>query len=161
MEIDSMMVARALHVLAVIVWVGGEALETFVVLPEIRRIADRDEKLRFFDQFEHRFAQQTRWTLAIIFLTGLYMLIGQDAWLRFLDPNHWWLYAMIFAWSICFIYVFVIDPYIFYPWFKRRAEVDMDAALDAVVHQHWALMVISLITVLGTVAGVHGAVYFG
>lgn len=155
-----MMVARALHVLGVVLWIGGEALETFVVVPEIRRIGDPAERLDFFRRFERRFARHTVFTLALIIVTGIYMLIAQNAWWRFGDANYWWLHGMILVWSICFVYVLFVDRLWFMPWFERTFRRDSDRAFRAVLYQHWALLGLGLLTLVGAVAGSHGAMIF-
>jgi uncharacterized membrane protein len=38
--VDSELLARVLHVLAVIVWIGGVAMETLAILPALRRMKD-------------------------------------------------------------------------------------------------------------------------
>lgn len=34
---DDVVIARALHVLAVVIWIGGVAIATTIVLPAVRR----------------------------------------------------------------------------------------------------------------------------
>ena len=41
-------VARALHVLAIVVWIGGVSMATTVVLPALRRGALGSDKLKAF-----------------------------------------------------------------------------------------------------------------
>ena len=84
---DETAIARALHVLAVVLWIGGVAFVTTVLLPAVRRLKMPDERLAFFDAIERRFAWQARITTVLTGLTGLDMLVRLDLWDRFLAPS--------------------------------------------------------------------------
>jgi uncharacterized membrane protein len=53
---DDVVIARALHVLAVVIWIGGVAMVTMVVLPAVRRGDIGPNRLRAFEAIERRFA---------------------------------------------------------------------------------------------------------
>jgi len=72
--------ARVIHVLAVVFWIGGVAMVTTILLPAVRRFEDRGERIGFFEAIEARFARQARWTTLITGLSGLYMLYFLDGW---------------------------------------------------------------------------------
>ena len=57
--------ARALHVLAVVLWIGGVGMVTTVLLPAIRRSYPAAERFTVFHALEERFARQARVTPAI------------------------------------------------------------------------------------------------
>ena len=52
---DDVTVARAVHVLAVLHWIGGVAFVTLVVLP-LARVAEPGRRLALFAAVEHRFS---------------------------------------------------------------------------------------------------------
>ena len=52
---DDVIFARALHVLGVVIWIGGVAMATMVVLPAVRRGDLGDNRLKAFQAIEHRF----------------------------------------------------------------------------------------------------------
>ena len=64
---------RTLHVLAVVLWIGGVALVATVLLPALRTQAPAD-RVFFFENVERRF-KQARFITA---LAGLYMLVRLD-----------------------------------------------------------------------------------
>jgi uncharacterized membrane protein len=78
--VDDLAVARAVHVLALVHWVGGVAAVTTIVLPRARALPDAAEALRMFEAFEQRFASQVRVSILVVGLSGLYMLMRLDAW---------------------------------------------------------------------------------
>ena len=52
---DDVIIARALHILAVVIWIGGVSMATTVVLPAIRRGGLGEDRLRAFRAVERRF----------------------------------------------------------------------------------------------------------
>ena len=58
---DDVTIARALHVLGVIHWIGGLAMVTLVILPPTARLADPADRLAKFETIERRkFAWTTK-----------------------------------------------------------------------------------------------------
>jgi putative copper export protein len=49
-------IARAVHVLAVVLWIGGLGFVTTVLLPAIRLLKPPEERVACFDVFERRFS---------------------------------------------------------------------------------------------------------
>ena len=80
---DQLAIARALHVLAVVLWIGGVGFVTTVLLPAVRRLKTPAERVTFFDAIERRFAWQARATTLLGGLTGFYMTTRLDLWSRF------------------------------------------------------------------------------
>jgi uncharacterized membrane protein len=52
---DDVITARALHVLAVVIWIGGVAMVKTVALPAARRKELGPDALKAFHAIEHRF----------------------------------------------------------------------------------------------------------
>ena len=52
---DETIVARVLHVLGVVVWIGGVALVTTVLLPATKRMKTPSERIEFFESIERGF----------------------------------------------------------------------------------------------------------
>ena len=67
---DDLALARSLHVVAVVLWIGGVGFVTTVLLPAIRRLTAPEERVAFFDAIERRFAWQARATTLIAGLSG-------------------------------------------------------------------------------------------
>ncbi len=55
---DALTMARAIHVLALVHWIGGVAAVTTIVLPLARRLGDAEAAVEFFESFERRFVRQ-------------------------------------------------------------------------------------------------------
>lgn len=92
-------VARALHVLAIVLWIGGVAFVTTVLLPAVRNFKTPVERVAFFDAIERKFAWQARATTLLAGVTGFYMTEQLDLWSRFSMSSYWWMHAMVAVWS--------------------------------------------------------------
>ena len=157
---DDVAVVRALHVLAVVFWIGGVGFVTTVILPAIRRFKTPEERVAFFAAIERGFAWQARITTLIAGLTGFYMLIRLDLWSRFLFASYWWMHAMIITWLIFTVMLFVAEPLILHRWLHARAQVDPEATFRLIEKLHLFLLTLSAITVFGATAGAHGLLIF-
>jgi uncharacterized membrane protein len=151
---DDIVLARALHVLAVVHWIGGVAFVTLVVLP-LARSRPAAEALRQFTAFEERFASQVRISIPLAGATGLWMTYRMNLWDRFADPRFWWMSAMFGLWLVFMLMVFVIEP-LLHDRFEREARRDPLSTLRRVAVLHAALLTLAAITVLGAVAGAQG-----
>jgi uncharacterized membrane protein len=149
---DDVAIVRALHVLAVVVWIGGVAMVTTILLP----LARRGGGLAFFEAAEKRFAAQAKLATLLAGGSGLYMVDRLDLWDRFAMAEFWWLHAMVGVWLLFTLILFVAEPLFLDRWFRARMRVDPQGTLRRVARLHWVLLALSLITVFGAVAGSHG-----
>jgi uncharacterized membrane protein len=159
-QMDDVTIARALHVLSVILWIGGVGFVTTVLLPSVRRLKAPHERMRFFDAVERRFAWQARIWTVLVGLTGLYMLSRLDLWDRFQYAAYWWMHAMIAVWLLFTMVLFVAEPLILHRWLLARANVKPEATFRFLEWLHWVWLILSLGTIAGAVAGTHGLLLF-
>ena len=153
---SELILARVLHVLGVVLWIGGVAMVTTVLLPAVRRFKQPAEQVAFFAQVEARFALQARFTTLLTGASGFYLLHALQAWDRYLDPAYWWLHAMTGVWVLFTLMLFVFEPLFLHRWFLERARRDPTGTFARIQRMHWLLLGISLVTVAGAVAGSHG-----
>jgi uncharacterized membrane protein len=154
--VDDVTIARALHVLAIVLWIGGVAFVTMVLLPTIRDFTAAEERAAFFEIVERRFGRQARLTTALAGLTGLYMLVRLDLWDRFLSVNYWWMHAMVGVWLVFTAMLFVAEPLFLHRRLLGRAKAEPESTFRLVARLHRILLALSLITLLGAVLGSHG-----
>src|SRR6185437_10059312 len=93
-------VARAIHVVAVVIWIGGVAFVTMIVLPILRARREPGGSMTVFRAVEKRFARLARGAVLFAGLSGLYLLNRLDLWNRFLSPRFWWMHAMVIMWLL-------------------------------------------------------------
>ena len=113
--------ARAVHVLAVVHWIGGLAIVTTIVLPAAKRMETPQEAFIAFDMFERRFAVQARWSVALAGASGGYMFGSSYEWHRLFELSHWWLQLMIVVWVLFALMLFVLEPLVLHEVFRRFA----------------------------------------
>ena len=153
---DDLALARALHVLAIVHWIGGLAFVTMVVLPSLAKLDGAGRRLAAFEAVEGRFSAQAKVSVTLAGLTGFYMAHRMDAWERFADPAFWWMAAMAALWAIFSAVLFVAEPLFLHAWFRRRAARDEDGTLAFVRRAHVVLLAAALATVAGAALGAHG-----
>jgi uncharacterized membrane protein len=157
---DDVTVARALHVLGIVIWIGGVAMVTTVVLPTVRRGDLGPSKLSAFEAIERRFACYARLAVIVVGLTGLYMTERLNLWDRFQSLGFWWMHAMVCVWLLFTLLLFVAEPLILHRRFHAWADKTPDTAFKMLHQAHWVLLAVSLITILGAVAGSQGLSFF-
>lgn len=155
---DDVTLARALHVLAIVHWIGGVSLVTLVLLPLARR-AGGAAGVELFERVEQRFAAQVRVSIPLAGATGFWMVWRLDLWDRFAEPGFWWMTAMVAVWSAFTAAVFVVEP-LLGARIAAAARARPDALLARTARLHRALLAVSAVTVLGAVAGAHGLLLF-
>ncbi|HZL58816.1 MAG TPA: hypothetical protein VFC38_03880 [Stellaceae bacterium] len=153
---DGVVIARGLHVIAVVIWIGGVAMATTVALPAIRRGDLGADRFRAFQAIERRFVWQARTAVIIVGLTGFYMTARLDLWQRFQSAQFWWMHAMVCVWLLFTLLLFVIEPLILHRYFHKWATAAPDVAFVWLHRAHWVLLVLSLIAIFGAVAGSQG-----
>jgi uncharacterized membrane protein len=153
---DDLIFARVLHVIGVVLWIGGVAMVTTVLLPATRRLKTPQERVVFFENIERGFAAQSRVTTLITGLSGLYLVYKLNLWQRFLQFEYWWMHAMVLVWVLFTLVLFVLEPLFLHRWFIDRARREPEAVFALIVRLHWTLLTLSLITVAGAAAGSHG-----
>jgi uncharacterized membrane protein len=154
--VDDFALARVVHVLAVVLWIGGVAMVTTVLLPAVARMKIARERVDFFERVERRFAWQARGTTLVAGASGFYMVHYLDAWQRFVQPDFWWMHAMVIVWVIFTAMLFVLEPLVLHRFLLARAERDPIGTFALIQRMHWVLLALSLLTVAGAVAGSHG-----
>ena len=106
---DPAIPARALHVLGVVLWIGGVA---------------------FFAAIEGRSAWQDRVTTLLVGATGFHLIAAWDLWHRFATPAYWWMHAMVAVWAIVTVMLLIAEP-LFLPAGSWSAQSATRSALSA------------------------------
>jgi uncharacterized membrane protein len=156
MTLDDLALARAIHVLALVHWIGGVAIVTTIVLPRARQMADVKEAVAAFEEFERRFAPQARISISLAGLSGIYMLAKLDAWSRFQYASFWWLHLMVAVWGLFAVMIYVLEPLVIHRLFRDFALRQTDRALTLAMRLHAIALFISALAIGAGVLGAHG-----
>jgi uncharacterized membrane protein len=148
--------ARVVHVLSIVLWIGGVAFVTTVLIPAIRKLSSDDQRIEVFEQLESRFALQARVTTLLAGASGLYMIHVMGAWSRYLDPTYWWMHLMTFIWLAFTVVLIALEPQLLNRWFIASAKQDSDRAFRFLQRMHWVLLTLSIVAIVGAVAGSRG-----
>jgi uncharacterized membrane protein len=153
---DDVSFARALHILGVVLWIGGVAFVTTVLLPAIRRMSDDEEPVVLFAELEGWFAWQARVTSLLVGISGLYMAYAWELWSRFTQIEYFWMHFMVFVWVAFSIVLFVAEPLFLHRWLLSHAKEKPRETFRLIQVLHWILLTVSLATVLADMLGNHG-----
>lgn len=158
---SSIVGARVLHVLAVVLWIGGVAFVTTVLLPAVAQLKDPQERVAFFEAVEVRFAWQARLTTVLAGTSGFYLVYRMNVWDWFARPERWYLPAMAGVWMLFTLMLFVFEPLFLHRWFLRRAETAPESTFRTIQGLHILLLIVSLLATAGAVAAAHGWLWVG
>ncbi|MCP4266729.1 MAG: hypothetical protein GY777_14355 [Candidatus Brocadiaceae bacterium] len=155
MDHEYFVLTRAVHVIAIIIWIGGVAFVTTVLIPALRKTQSPEDRLQLFETLENRFSFQAKFTTLLAGITGFYMLHIMDAW----SSLPWWIYPMIFVWAIFTVVLFIFEPLFLHKWFLKQAAINNEKSFLILQIMHIVLLTISLLAAFAGVAGVHGFVF--
>jgi uncharacterized membrane protein len=151
--IDWGSLARAIHVLSVVVWIGGVSLVTTALLPALKR-KPPEEWMHDFNEIERRFAPQARIAVLLVLLSGLYLLYTHDLWNRFADARFWWMHLMVGVWLIFAALLFVFEPLVMRQGGRERRRPAVP--LTRILWMHRLLLALALTTVFAALGGSRG-----
>ncbi|TPH13343.1 hypothetical protein [Litorilituus lipolyticus] len=155
-DYDWFIIARAVHVLSVVMWIGGVAFITTVLLPAMLKHIKNEQRFTLFEQLEHSFSWQAKLTTIAAGVSGFYMLYFLNAWHRYLYVEFWWLHLMTIIWLIFSIVLFVLEPLFLHKWFENQAKTNSKQTFITILRMHRVLLFLSLLAVAGAVLGSHG-----
>lgn len=153
---ETFTLARVIHVIAVILWIGGVAMVTTVIIPAVKKLKSKEDQIRTFEEIEGRFAIQAKITTLLTGISGFYMLYVLDGWDRYFDYRFWWIHAMTLVWILFSLILYVLEPLLLHKLFKQYAEKSPEKTFSFMHKAHWILLLLSLLTTAGAVAGSHG-----
>jgi uncharacterized membrane protein len=155
-EMETFTLARVIHVIAVVLWIGGVAMVTTVIIPAVKKLKSKEDQIKTFEEIEGRFAIQAKITTLLTGITGFYMLYVLDGWDRYFDYRFWWVHAMTLVWILFSLILYVLEPLVLHKLFKQYADKNPEKTFAFMHRAHWILLMLSLLTTVGAVAGSHG-----
>jgi len=153
--IDDVALARIMHILFVVHWIGGVGFVTLIVLPKAQSSADPAKGWALFQAMERRFSQQVRFTVPLAGLAGFWLTYRMQLWPRFADWSFWWMDAMVAVWLVFMALIFIVEP-AGHRAIEAAAAKNPAATAARIAHGHLVLLAAAAITIAGAVAGAHG-----
>ncbi|MBF0558748.1 MAG: hypothetical protein HQL08_08210 [Nitrospirae bacterium] len=145
----------AVHVLGVVLWIGGVAFVTIIVFPMLMRMESSMEKVMFFQGVEHRFAKIAKMSVAVVGLTGGWALSVMHGWNRLFTAQGIDITLMLVVWTF-YLLVLLFEGKLFKIIFKGEAQHDMSKVFLKLTAFHWVVLVLSLLTIFVGVFAGHG-----
>jgi len=145
----------ALHILSVVLWIGGVAFVTTVFLPALVRL-DEAERIPVFLDIEGRFGAQARVLVLVAGATGgaLIGLLHLQGLLAL--RAGWWLDAMIALWALFFVLLFILEPFVLHRRLEARGARDGEGTRRLLLRGHRILLALAILVVWGAVWGAQG-----
>ena len=149
-------ITRAIHVVSVVMWIGGVYFVTMVLIPKLRNENDLHIRLEQFEAVESRFALQAKFITVVAGLSGFYMVHYLNGWERYLHIEYWWLHLMSFVWFVFTVVLFILEPLVLHSWFHEQAKNNSDQTFALLHNFHKVILTVSLVAIFGAVTGSHG-----
>lgn len=152
-------IARAIHVLSIVIWMGGVAFVTLILIPALRKNYLEQEQLIIFNMIEKSFAKIARLTVVLAGISGLYMTYKLNSWDKFTNPHQFWMAAMVLIWAMFALALFIVEPFFINNHGRMVKEDSGIRNLRKTQIIHLIILILSLVTIFCSVLGAHGFFY--
>lgn len=143
-----------LHVLAVVIWIGGVAFVTAIVFPVLGRMEDSMAKVSFFMGFEKRFQFLAKILVIIAGATGI-LLFFERGGLRSLTNTEALLLGYKFSvWLLYFALLFGAEKRLMATLISPTTPVEK--AFKRMTLFHWVVLILSLLAIISGIRLVRG-----
>jgi putative copper export protein len=149
-----------IHLLTVILWIGGLSFITTMIFPIIIKTEDPLAKVLLFRKVEHRFARTARIYNLVTGASGLIMVLIMG-WQKVLFTGAGLpLLIMVLIWVFWFVMLFGLEPLVIRKMLERMMKnsekMDIDAVFSRMNRMHWFLLVLSFVAATGGAVFAHG-----
>lgn len=137
-------IALILHVLSIVIWIGGVAFVTMIVFPMIQRTQSSLEQVMMFQGIEHRFSKVAKWMIIISGLTGFYMLHKKGFSLLTVSSGIY-IWLMILVWTFYASLIFFLEKRLFKRLFKKPSgeQLETHKIFFRLQVFHWFVLILS------------------
>lgn len=153
-----------LHLLTVILWIGGLTFVTMIVLPMAIKTPDPLQKVLMFQRVEHRFAGIARVYNLITGATGFVMMFQMGWHATLFTKAGIPLTFMLLIWVFWFVMLFGLEPIIIRRMLDRMMQKDSDLDIDTIFTRlnrlHYFMVAISLAASAAGAMVAHGPAIF-
>lgn len=144
-----------IHVIGIVIWIGGVAFVTIIVFPMIMRMEGSFEKMLFFQGVEHRFAKIAKTCVVIVGITGFWLLYLAHEWGILFTKGAIGPTLMLIVWTV-YLLILTFEGRLFKLIFKGEAQQDTARIFFRLTVFHWVVLVLSLTAVGVGVWSGHG-----
>ncbi len=142
-------IALTIHIISIVVWIGGVSFVTLVTFPMILRMDKSLEMVMMFQGTEHRFGKIAKAMVILAGLSGLYLIYEKGI-------SGFGVYIMIFVWVFYASLLFGLEKLLFKKLFgKPEDQGDMKKVFNFLQVFHWVVLGLSFLAVAGGVWSAH------
>lgn len=158
-------IALIIHVLSVVVWIGGVAFVTMITFPMIQRGSSSLEQVMMFQGVEHRFSKIAKVMVIMAGLSGLYLIYGKYGFIlrrtlengfnfKNLSVGVW---IMIIVWAFYASLLFGLEKIIFKKLFSTPTGEQVDTGKTFKILQgfHWVVLGLSFLAIAAGIWTAH------
>jgi uncharacterized membrane protein len=140
----------ALHVVVVVLWIGGVAFVTIIVFPMLLKMEDSLQKALMFQRIEGRFAKHARIYLILAGISGFSLLYLTGRFQDLFTTEGFGITMMLIVW-VFFGLVLTFEKKIFQRLFDRPERIDPGKIFFRLSAFHWVVLALSLLAVFAGV----------
>ena len=147
------------HLLTVILWIGGLGFITILMLPLIIRMEDPLQKVLLFNRIEHKFAPLARVYNVIVGVSGFVMLYMTDSYKDLFTVEALPLLFMVAVWVFWAVMLFILEPVVVRKMIERMKRsgepMEIESIFSLMNRLHIALLILSLLAATAGAAFAH------
>ena len=151
---------HVIHLITVILWIGGLGFITILVLPLIIKMPDPLQKVLLFQRIERKFAPMARVYTVITGITGFIMMFMAGAQGILFTRAGFPLLFMLGVWVFWAIMLFGLEPIIIRRMLDNMAsggtKMEIETVFSRMNRLHFALLALSLAAAAAGAAFAHG-----
>ena len=142
--------ALTIHILSIVIWIGGVAFVTMITFPMIQRVDKSLEQVMMFQGVEHRFSKIAKVMVILAGLSGFYLIYEKG-----LSFGVW---VMMSVWAFYASLLFGLEKLIFKKLFSAPSgeQLDTKKVFNILQVFHWFVLTLSFLAVA---AGIYAGHY--
>lgn len=135
-----------LHVVTVVLWIGGVAFVTVIIFPMLLKMEDSLEKALMFQRIEGRFARHARIYVILTGISGFALLYLTGRFGDLFTRYGVGITVMLLVW-IVYGLVLTFERRIFRILFEGPEKMDPEKVFSRLSAFHWVVLALSLLAV--------------
>jgi len=144
----------ALHVVFVVLWIGGVGFVTLVIFPQLLQMSDSIEQVLMFHRIEGKFGKQAKIYVWLTGLTGALLLYYTGLYKSLFTMSTLGISVMIFVWAF-YLAVLTFEKKLFSKIFEGR-QIEGKKVFWYLSAFHYVVLGLSLLAVFAGVWQGHG-----
>lgn len=143
-----------LHILSVVIWIGGVAFVTAIIFPVLTRMEDSMVKVSFFMGFEKRFQFLAKILVIIVGFTGIILFLQRGGFSSLNLEETLLLGYKFFIWLFYFILLFGAEKRLMSILVSH--DTPIEKAFKRLSLFHWFVLILSLLAIVSGIRLVRG-----